>query len=194
MQEWYIQHIIASTCRQLIVIVCPHDEIKRISASFILNNTPSNITHDHQRDRYNIQSSFGVPRERLARFTRHQDMPEEYDDEDGYVSLLQSKSESKLRCLTTKRKHNINVRVTKSEMLHLNKPLNYPNDVMKLDYIIKSFESIGIANESNTSRCRQSLKILSELDANEFKNAYVFIKDLKQFKESCLLHSVTCIK
>jgi hypothetical protein len=65
---------------------------------------------------------------------------------------------------------------------------------MKLDYIIKSFELIEINDDYNTNQYRKSLKILSESDSNELKNSYVLINNLKQFKDSCLLYNVTCIK
>jgi hypothetical protein len=116
------------------------------------------------------------------------------EEDDGHKSVLHSKSESKLRCLTTKRKHNIDLRATKSETLHLNKPFDYPNDIMKLDYIIKSFDSIEINDDDNKTQYRKSLKILFESDSNESKKSYVSINNLKQFKESCLLYNVTCIK
>jgi hypothetical protein len=192
MQQWYNEHILASTRRQLIIILCSNDEKQRTTTGIILNNPMFYITNDNQRNRYSIRSSFSVPIERLPRLVRRQDLSGE--DNDGHISLLKSKSESKLRCLTTKHKHNINLRSTKSETLHLHKPFNYPNDIMKLDYIIKSFELIEINDDYNTNQYRKSLKILSESDSNELKNSYVLINNLKQFKDSCLLYNVTCIK
>ncbi|CAF3862302.1 unnamed protein product [Rotaria sp. Silwood2] len=195
MQEWYNEHIFASTRRQLIIIVCSNDEIKRTSSGIISNNRISHVSYDNQRNQYSIRSSVGVPIERLPRLVRRQDLLDEDDDDgDGHISLLQSKSDSKLRCLTTKRKHNIDLRQTKSETLHLNKPFEYPNDIIKLDYIIKSFESIEITDDHNTNQYGKSIKILSESDSNESKKIYVYINNLKQFKESCLLYNVTCIK
>lgn len=192
MQQWYNEHIIAPTRRQLTIIICSNDEKKRTTTGIILNNPMSYVTQDNQRNRYSIRSSFSVPTERLPRVVRRQNLSGE--DDDGHMSLLKSKSESKLRCLTTKRKHNIDLRSTKSETLHIHKPFNYPNDIMKLDYIIKSFESIEINDDYNTNQYRKSLKILFELDSNESKNSYVSINNLKQFKESCLLYNITCIK
>jgi hypothetical protein len=61
---------------------------------------------------------------------------------------------------------------------------------MKLDYIIKSFESIEIHDDYNINQYRKSLKILFEQDSK----SYVSINNLKQFKESCLLYNVTYIK
>ncbi|CAF0806602.1 unnamed protein product [Rotaria sp. Silwood1] len=195
MQEWYNEHIFASTRRQLIIIVCPNDEMKRTSSGIMSTNRVSNVSYDNQRNQYSIRSSAGIPIERLPRLVRRQDLLEEDDDDDdGHISLLQSKSESKLRCLTTKRKHNIDLRPTKSETLHLNKPFDYSNETMKLDYIIKSFESIEINDEHNTNQYGKTLKILFESDSDESKNSYVYINNLKQFKESCLLYNVTCIK
>ncbi|CAF4635126.1 unnamed protein product [Rotaria sp. Silwood1] len=195
MQEWYNEHIFASTCRQLIIIVCPNDEMKRTSSGIMSTNRVSNVSYDNQRNQYSTRSSAGIPIERLPRLVRRQDLLEEDDDDDdGHISLLQSKSESKLRCLTTKRKHNIDLRPTKSETLHLNKPFDYSNETMKLDYIIKSFESIEINDEHNTNQYGKTLKILFESDSDESKNSYVYINNLKQFKESCLLYNVTCIK
>ena len=189
MQEWYNEHIVAPTRRELFIIVCPGDEIKRASKGIITNNTISHVTHNNQQQRHSRRSSSGVPAERLPRLTRRQDATDEEDD--GHLSLLQSKSDSKLRCLTTKRKHNIDLRATKSETLHLNKPFVYPNNMTKLDYIIKSFESIEVKDDYTTDQYRKSLNILSETDANE---SYVSINNLKQFKETCLLYNVTYIK
>ncbi|CAF0918932.1 unnamed protein product [Rotaria sordida] len=193
MQEWYNEHIFASTRRQLIIIVCPNDEIKRTSSGIISNNRVSYVSYDNQRNQYSIRSNTAISIERLPRLVRRQDLLED-DDDDGRISLLQSKSESKLRCLTTKRKHYIDLRPTKSETFHLNKPFEYPNDIIKLDYIIKSFESIEIDDDHNTNQYEKSLKILSESDSNESQKSYVYINNLKQFKESCLLYNVTCIK
>ncbi|CAF2720620.1 unnamed protein product [Rotaria sp. Silwood2] len=110
MQEWYNEHIFASTRRQLIIIVCSNDEIKRTSSGIISNNRISHVSYDNQRNQYSIRSSVGVPIERLPRLVRRQDLLDEDDDDgDGHISLLQSKSDSKLRCLTTKRKHNIDL-------------------------------------------------------------------------------------
>jgi hypothetical protein len=192
MQQWYNEHIIAPTRRQLTIIICSNDEKKRTTTGIILNNTMSYVTQDNQRNRYTIRSSFSVPSERLPRSVRRQDLSAE--DDEGHISLLKSKSESKLRCLTTKRKHHSDLRSTKSETLHLHKPFDYPNDRMKLDYIIKSFESIEINNNEKINQYRKSLKILSESNSNESKTSYVSINNLKQFKESCLLYNVTCIK
>lgn len=108
------------------------------------------------------------------------------------MSLIKSKSESKLRCLTTKHKHYTDLRSTKSEIFHINKLFNYPDDQTKLDYIIKSFESIEINNDYNRNQYRNSLKILFE--SNENNKSYISIKNLKQFKESCLLYNITYIK
>ncbi len=190
MQQWYNEHIIASTRRQLIIIICSMEEKKRTATGIILNNTVSQGTHDNQRNRYSIRSSFGVPTERLPRLIRCQDYLSG-DNEEGHISVSKSKSESKLRCLTTKRPHNIDLRSTKSETLHLNKPFNYPNDQPKLDYILKSFELIEINDEDHRNQYRKSLKILFESDGNK---SYISIKNLKQFKESCLLYNVTYIK
>lgn len=132
--------------------------------------------------------------ERLSRFVRRQDLTDDEATEDGHISLLQSKSESKLRCLTTKRKYNVNLRPTKSETLQLNNPFTYPDDVIKLDYIIKSFESIEIKDNENENEYTKPLKIVVPFESNETQKPCVFIHDLKNFKESCLLHSVTCIK
>jgi hypothetical protein len=183
MQQWYNEHIISSTRRQLIIIICSNDEKKRTTTGIILNNPISYGT------RYSFRSSFSVPVERLPRSVRRQDYLSG-EDNDGHISLLKSKSESKLRCLTTKRKHNIDLRSTKSENLHIHKPFNYPNDIMKLDYIIKSFESIEIHDDYNINQYRKSLKILVEQNSK----SYVSINNLKQFKESCLLYNVTYIK
>jgi len=189
MQQWYNEHIIASTRRQLIIIICSNDEKKRTTTTgIILNNPMSYVTQDNQRNRYSFRSSFAIPTERLPRIVRRANLSGE--DNDGHISLLKSKSESKLRCLTTKRKHNIDLRSTKSETLHIPKPFNYPNDIMKLDYIIKSFESIEIYDDYNINQYRKSLKILFEQDSK----SYVSINNLKQFKESCLLYNVTYIK
>jgi len=192
MQQWYNEHIIGSTRRQLIIIICSNDEKRRTTTGIILNNPMSYVTQDNQRNRYSIRSSFSVPTERLPRLVRRQDLSGENND--GHISLLKSKSESKLRCLTTKRKHNIDLRSTKSEIFHIHKPFNYPNDLMKLDYIIKSFELIEINNDYNTNQYRKSLKLLFEVDSNQSKKSYILINNLKQFKESCLLYNVTCIK
>jgi hypothetical protein len=191
MQKWYNEHIVANTRRQLILIVCSKDEIRRTTTGIIGNNTTSHVIHDNQRTRYSLRSSIGVPVERLPRLVRRQDLSE---DDEGHMSLLQSKSDSKLRCLTTKRKHNIDLRATKSETLHINKTFNYPNDRMKLDYIIKSFESIEINDDYNTNQYRKSLKIFFETDYNDSKKSFIYINNLKQFKESCLLYNVTSIK
>jgi hypothetical protein len=189
MQGWYNEHIIGTTRRQLIIIVCPQDEMKPTSTGII---SMSHTTRDNQRNRHSIRSSFGMPTDRLPRLGRRQDLSDEENNE--HTSLLQTKSESKLRCLTTKRKHNIDLRTTKSETLHLNKSFDYPNEMMKLDYIIKSFESIEIHDNDNTNQYGKSLKILFQPDFNESKKSYVSIQNLKQFKESCLLYNVTSIK
>ncbi|CAF1382370.1 unnamed protein product [Rotaria magnacalcarata] len=194
MQEWFNEHIIGSTRRQLIIIVCPQDEVRRKPIDIIQSNRASHGTHDNQQNRHSIRSNGTVSIERLSRLVHRQDLFEDEENTNGHVSVLQSKSESKLRCLTTKRKHNINLRLTKSETLYLNKPFDYPNDVMKLDYIIKSFESIEINDDHNKNQYDKSLKILLESDSNESEKPRVFIHNLKQFKESCLLYNVTCIK
>ncbi|CAF3742283.1 unnamed protein product [Rotaria magnacalcarata] len=194
MQEWFNEHIIGSTRRQLIIIVCPQDEVRRKPIDIIQSNRASHGTHDNQQNRHSIRSNGTVSIERLSRLVHRQDLFEDEENTNGHVSVLQSKSESKLRCLTTKRKHNINLRLTKSETLYLNKPFDYPNDVMKLDYIIKSFESIEINDDHNKNQYDKSLKILLESDSNESEKPRVFIHNLKQFKESCLLYNVTCVK
>ena len=113
-----------------------------------------------QRNRYSIRSSFGGSAERrsttsyVVRICPKKRMMD-------IDPVLHSKSDSKLRCLTTKRKHNIDLRTTKSETLHLNTPFNYPNDMMKLDYIIKSFQSIEINDDENKNQYKKALKILS---------------------------------
>lgn len=193
MQKWYSEHIIESTRRQLIVIVCPNNEQKRTTTGIIFNDRMNYVTEDNQKsNRYSIRSSFTVPTERLPRFIRRKDLSEEEDDDNRDIFLLKSKSESKLRCLTTKRKSNINIHPTKSETIHLPKPFNYPNDTLKLDSIIESFESIDINHQYDRNQYRNSLKILSESD--EINKSYISIKNLKDFKDSCLLYNVTCIK
>ncbi|CAF3353381.1 unnamed protein product [Rotaria socialis] len=194
MQEWFNEHIIGSARRQLIIIVCPQDEVRRKPIDIIQSNRASHGTRDNQQNRHSIRSNGTVPIERLSRLVHRQDLFEDEENTNGHVSVLQSKSESKLRCLTTKRKHNINLRLTRSETLYLNKPFDYPNDVMKLDYIIKSFESIEINDDHNKNQYEKSLKILLESDSNESEKSYVFIHNLKQFKESCLLYNVTYVK
>ncbi|CAF0838635.1 unnamed protein product [Adineta steineri] len=189
MQEWYDKHIIGSTHRQLIIIICPNDEIKPTKTGIISNNS----TSENQRNRYSIRSSFGMSAERLPRFRHHhQDSSDETDYE--HISLLQSKSESKLHCLTTKHKYNHDLRTIKSEIFHFNKLFNYPNDMMKIEYILKSFESIEINNDKDQNQYRKSLKILYDIDSNQSNKSYVIIHNLKQFKESCLLYNVTFIK
>lgn len=167
--------------------------MKRTSTGIIINNTASQSEHDYQRHQYSIRSSFGMPMERFPRRIRRQDLSEE-DDDDGHKSLLQSKSESKLRCLTTKRKYNINLRTTKSETLQLSKTSVHSNDTMTLDYVIKSFESIEVHDDYDRNQYGRSLKLLCETDLNDSNKSYVFIDDLKKFKESCLLYNVTYIK
>ena len=186
MQQWYHEHIIAPTRRQLIIIICSTEEIKRTETGIILNSTVS----QGKNNRYSIRSSFGVPTERLPRLIRCQDYLSG-ENEEGHISVSKSKSESKLRCLTTKRTYKVDLRSTKSEALHLNKPFDYPNDRPKLDYILKSFELIELNDDDNRNHYRKSLKILFESDGNK---PYISIKNLKQFKESCLLYNVTCIK
>ncbi|CAF1040042.1 unnamed protein product [Adineta ricciae] len=194
MQDWYNEHIIApSTRRQLIIIICSTDEVRPTAAGIVANNTASSMTNDYQRNRHSMRSSFGMTTDRLPRLGRRTDEMEDIDHE--HMSLLQSKSDSKLRCLTTKRKHNINLRVTKSETLHLSQPFTYPNDRTKLEYIIKSFESIEIRDDEDTNPHDKSLKILVETDLTELqKSSYVFIHNLKDFKESCLLYNVAYIQ
>jgi len=189
MQQWYNEHMISPTRRHLIIIICSNEEKKRTTTGIILNNTISQGT----RDRYSIRSSFSVSSERLPRLIRCQDYLSGENDE-GHISVSKSKSESKLRCLTTKRPHHIDLRSTKSETFHLNKLFNYPNDQIKLDYIIKSFELMEINDEDNQNQYRKSLKILLESDWNQSNKSYISIKNLKQFKESCLLYNVTYIK
>ncbi|CAF5111793.1 unnamed protein product, partial [Rotaria sp. Silwood1] len=90
MQEWYNEHIFASTCRQLIIIVCPNDEMKRTSSGIMSTNRVSNVSYDNQRNQYSTRSSAGIPIERLPRLVRRQDLLEEDDDDDdGHISLLQ---------------------------------------------------------------------------------------------------------
>ena len=134
---------------------------------------------------------------RLSRIVRRHDPSEEDDDDkddEQHRSVRQTTSESKIRCLTTKRKHKIDVRSTKSDMFHIQKPFDYPNDVIKLDYIIKSFESIEINDDSMAEHERKALKLLRDSDSDLSSNSYVTISNLKHFKESCLLYKVTCIK
>ncbi len=59
-----------------------------------------------------------MPVDRLPRLGRRQDSSQ--DDDHERMSLLQSKSESRLRCLTTKHKHYTDLRSTKSETFHIN--------------------------------------------------------------------------
>ena len=192
MQQWYNEHIAASIRRQLIIIICSTEEKRRTTTGIVSNNTMSHGTEENPRNRYSTRSSFGIPTERLPRVIRCQDLSGE--DDERHISLLKSKSESKLRCLTTKRQHSIDIRSTKSETLHLNESIDYPHDMMKLDYIIKSFELIEINDEDQRNQYRKSLQILFESNFNESNKSYISIQNLKQFKDSCLLYNVTCIK
>ena len=129
---------------------------------------------------------------RLSRLVRRHDLSDE--DDEQHQSVRQTTSESKIRCLTTKRKYKIDLRSTKSDMFHIQKPFDYPNDVMKLDYIIKSFESIEINDDSMAEHERKALKLLCDSESDLSGYSYVTISNLKHFKESCLLYNVTCIK
>jgi len=180
MQQWYEEHIISSTRRQLILIICSNDEIKRST-----NGISS------QRTRHSFRSSLTISTERLPRAKRRPDKLYEDENDDIHMSLIKSKSDSKLRCLTTKRKHSIDLRSTKSETMHLHQPFMYPKETAKLDYIMKSFESIEINDENQIDQYRQSLKILSNFDTHQ---SYFTVQNLKQFKESCCFHSVASIK
>ena len=192
-QRWYDEHIIAPTRRQLIIIVCSTEEKNRNPAGIILNNPISQDNRDNQRSRYSMRSSFGMPSERLLRLIRRQEFSEE-DDEEGRISMLKSKSDSKIRCLTTKRSHSNYLRSTKSETLHLNQPLEYPQHTAKIDYIIKSFEFIEINDEHHRNQYRKSLKISVDSNWNQSNKSFISIKNLKQFKESCLLYNINSIQ
>lgn len=188
-QRWYDEHILAPTRRQLIIIVRSTEEKSRSPVGIVLNSSIPQEIPDNQRSRYSMRSSFGMPNERLPRLIRRHEFSE--DDDEGRISVLKSRSDSKLRCLTTKRSHAHSLRSTKSETLHLHRPLQYPLQTAKIDYIIKSFELIEINDEHQRNQYRKSLQISLDSDWNQ---SYISIKNLKQFKESCLLYNVTSIK
>lgn len=193
MQQWYNEHIISPTRRQLIIIICSTDEKKQTATTGIISDTPiSSSTHDTPRNRYSFRSSFSVTNERYPRLIRRQDFSRDHTDDSTSLLKSKSKSESKLRCLTTKHKHFLDLRSTKSETIQIKNLFIYPDNQSKLDYIIKSFESIEINNDYNKNQYRNSLKIF--LQSNEFNQTFISIKNLKEFKESCLLYNVTSIK
>lgn len=189
MQDWYNERLLSRNRRQLILIVCSQDEIQRSKTGIRTNFSSTNVgINEHRTHSSSVRSSVGVPPERFQRSSRRQDLLIDLDDR---FSLLQTKSDSKLRCLTTKRKENIEIRTSQSETLPGEKLLDHLDDETKLDFIIKSFESIEIDDEYAVFERNRNLKLL--IDENS-SNSFVFIRNLKEFKESCRLHNVTMIK
>lgn len=191
LQDWYTTHILAPGRRQLIIVVNPKEEISRSASGIHVNNTASYRSHDTRSHRHSLRSSAGASMERAPRAVHR---PETSDDDDGHVSLFQTKSESKLRCLTTKRKHNSTIRASKSDTLYKEQLFDVPHGSIQLDHVIKSFESIEINDRYELDQSGTSLKLLLEIDHDLSKKSYTEVSHLKQFKEDCLLYNVTCIQ
>ena len=191
LQEWYTAHVLAPGRRQLIITVNPKEEIPRSATGIRVNNAATYRSYDTRSHRHSLRSSAGASMERVPRASRR---PEVSDDDDGHVSLLQTKSESKLRCLTTKRKQNATIRATRSDTLHAEQTFDRPDGSISLDRVIKSFESIEIADKYELEQSGSSLKLLLEIDHDPSTKSFTEVSHLKQFKESCLLYNVASIQ
>lgn len=191
MQDWYSERILGGSRRQLTLVICPPEEVPRSKTGIIASRSSSHVGHDARAHRPSVRSNTGVPVDRFQRLSRRQELSVDHGDR---LSLLQTRSDTKLRCLTTKRKENIHLRTTKSETLHLQKLLEDVEDDMKLDYIIRSFESIEVDDEYATLQRNRHLKLLIDLNDDPSTRTFVIIQNLKEFKESCLLYHISAIK
>lgn len=169
------------------------DEVPRSKIHLHSTHEENQFGQETRSQRQSLRSNTTSAVERIPRPRRRGDIG--IDEDQGRLSLSQSKSESKLRCLTNKYHHRKDIRTRKSEAFPIQKTeFIVPTDTTELDHIIKSFESIEIDAENSNKPWRTQLNLISDCADHSEQDFFIPIKDLKEFKDSCFLYKVTSIK